>query len=125
MKLAQVIGFRTIRAARNVIPVMERRTLSDVEAIPAIKAAWQVYSQSVYNRVERGIGWILLSIGAMIILFFSGYQIVKGFIEDPSIPLIVKGGILAGVAGVAILLVSVVRERLFVNKRERYREIEK
>ena len=89
------------------------------------KEAWKVYSESVYNRIERGIGWILLSVGAMIILFFSGYQIVKGFIEDPSIPVIVKMGILAGLGGVVILLVSLVRERLFVNKRERYKEIEK
>jgi predicted anti-sigma-YlaC factor YlaD len=89
------------------------------------KEAWKVYSESVYNRVERGIGWILLSIGAMIILFFSGYQVVRGFIEDPSIPIIVKAGILAGLGGGAILLVSVVRERVFVNRRERYKEIEK
>jgi predicted anti-sigma-YlaC factor YlaD len=89
------------------------------------KEAWEVYSESVYNRVERGIGWILLSIGAMIILFFGGYQFVKGFIQDPSIPLIVKAGILLGLGGVVILLVSVVRERVFVSKRERYKEIQK
>jgi predicted anti-sigma-YlaC factor YlaD len=89
------------------------------------KEAWQVYSESVYNRVERGIGWILLSIGAMILLFFAGYNVVKGVIEDPTIPVIVKAGILLGLAGVVILLVSVVRERVFVNKRERYKEIQK
>ena len=89
------------------------------------KEAWEVYSESVYNRVERGIGWILLSIGAMIILFFAGYQIVRGFIQDPTIPLIVKAGILLGLGGVVVLLVSLVRERLFVNKRERYKEIKK
>ena len=89
------------------------------------KEAWKVYSESVYNRIERGIGWILLSIGAMIVLFFSGYQIVKGFIQDPSIPDIVKIGILAGLGGAVVLLVSVARERLFVNRRERYKEIEK
>ncbi len=89
------------------------------------KEAWQVYSESVYNRMERGIGWILLSVGAMIILFFGGYQIVKGFIEDPTIPLIVKAGILLGMGGVVILLVSIVREKVFVGKRERYKEIQK
>jgi predicted anti-sigma-YlaC factor YlaD len=100
--------------------VMRKMTLKQPS-----KEAWQVYSESVYNRMERGIGWILLSIGAMIILFFSGYQIVKGFIEDPTIPVIVKAGILLGLAGVVILLVSVVRERVFVNRRERYKEIQK
>ena len=89
------------------------------------KEAWEVYSQSVYNRMERGIGWILLSIGAMIILFFGGYQFVKGIIQDPTIPLILKAGILLGLGGVVILLVSVIRERVFVNKSERYREIQK
>ena len=87
--------------------------------------AWKTYSESVYNRVERGIGWILLSIGAMIVIFFAGYNMVRGLIQDPTIPLIVKVGILAGLGGIAVLLVSVVRERLFVSKRERYKEIEK
>jgi predicted anti-sigma-YlaC factor YlaD len=89
------------------------------------KEAWEVYSESVYNRVERGIGWMLLSIGAMILLFFAGYEIVKGVIQDPTVPLIVKAGILLGMGGVVVLLVSLVRERLFVNKRERYKEIKK
>jgi predicted anti-sigma-YlaC factor YlaD len=89
------------------------------------KEVWKMYTESVYNRLERGIGWILVSIGAMILLFFAGYQMLKGIIMDPSMPLIVKGGILCGTGGVVVLLVSLIRERLFVNKRERYKEIEK
>jgi len=87
--------------------------------------AWEVYSKSVYNRMERGIGWILFSIGAMILLFFGGYQIIKGIIQDPTIPLIVKTAILLGMGGVVVLLVSVTRERLFVNRSERYKEVQK
>jgi predicted anti-sigma-YlaC factor YlaD len=89
------------------------------------KEVWKVYTESVCNRLERGIGWILVSIGAMIILFFTGYQALKGLILDPGVPLIIKAGILCGLAGVAVLLVSLIRERVFVNKRERYKEIEK
>jgi len=37
-------------------------------------------------RLERRIGWILLSIGAMIALFFGGYKMVAGIIQDPSTP---------------------------------------
>jgi predicted anti-sigma-YlaC factor YlaD len=87
--------------------------------------AWRVYWSSVYNRMERNIGWILLSIGAIIVLFFAGYQILKGMIEDVNTPLILKIGILALIAGLAVLFVSLLRERIFVNKRERYKEIEK
>jgi predicted anti-sigma-YlaC factor YlaD len=89
------------------------------------KEMWQVYSTSVYNRLERRIGWILFSIGAIIMLFFGGYKAIEGIIEDPATPLILKIGILAVLGGVAILLVSVGRERIFVRKRERYKEVVK
>lgn len=89
------------------------------------KEVWKIYTESVYNRLERGIGWMLVSLGAMILLFFAGYQALKGLILDPSVPLIIKAGMLCGLAGVIVLLVSLIRERLFVNKRERYKEIEK
>ena len=86
---------------------------------------WQVYWASVYNRLERRIGWILLSIGAIVLLLFGGYKAVEGIIRDPGIPLLLKSGILLALAGGAVLLVSVLRERLFVRTRERYKEIEK
>jgi predicted anti-sigma-YlaC factor YlaD len=89
------------------------------------KEMWQVYSTSVYNRLERRIGWILFSIGAIIMLFFGGYKAIEGIIEDPTTPLILKIGILTVLGGVAILLVSVGRERIFVRKRERYKEVVK
>jgi predicted anti-sigma-YlaC factor YlaD len=86
---------------------------------------WKVYWSSVYNRLERSIGWIFLSIGAMILLFFGGYKIVEGIIQDANTPLFLKIGILAFMAGIVVLLVSLAREQLFVRKRERYKEIEK
>jgi predicted anti-sigma-YlaC factor YlaD len=86
---------------------------------------WQVYWSSVYNRLERRVGWIFLSIGAMILLFFGGYKMVEGIVVDPTIPLLLKVGILAALAGLVILLVSIGRERLFVRKRERYKEVMK
>jgi predicted anti-sigma-YlaC factor YlaD len=89
------------------------------------KETWQVYWTSIYNRLERRIGWILLSIGAIIMLFFGGYKAIEGVIADPAIPFIVKAGILAAMGGLAILLISVGRERIFVRKRERYKEVVK
>lgn len=89
------------------------------------KEVWEVYWASVYNRLERRMGWILLSIGAMILLFFGGYKAIEGIIQDTTIPIILKAGILALLAGVVVLLVSLIRERFFVRKRERYKEVEK
>jgi predicted anti-sigma-YlaC factor YlaD len=89
------------------------------------KETWEVYWSAVYNRLERRFGWILLSIGGMILLFFGGYKAVEGIIQDSSTPLVLKIGILAALGGVVILLVSLLREQLFVHKRERYKEVEK
>ena len=89
------------------------------------KEVWEMYWSSVYNRLERQLGWILFSIGAIILLFFGGYKAIEGIIQDPTIPALLKAGILAVLGGIVILLVSLVRERFFVRKRERYKEVEK
>ena len=89
------------------------------------KEMWEVYWNTVYNRLERRFGWILLSIGGMILLFFGGYKAVEGIIQDPSTPLLLKIGTLTALGGVVVLLVSLLREQLFVHKRERYKEVEK
>ena len=36
-----------------------------------------------------------------------------------------KVGILVFLAGIVILLVSIIRERIFIRRRERYKEVEK
>lgn len=89
------------------------------------KEIWETYWASVYNRLERGIGWIFLSIGAMILLFFGGFKMVEGIVRDPEIPFLLKLGLLVAMAGIAVLLVSFGRERLFADKRERYKEVQK
>jgi predicted anti-sigma-YlaC factor YlaD len=89
------------------------------------KEVWEVYWSAIYNRLERKIGWILLSIGAMILLFFGGYKAIEGIIQDPSLSFLLKVGILAVLGGVVVLLVSLLREQIFVHKRERYKEVEK
>lgn len=84
---------------------------------------WEGYMDSVYRRVERGIGWILLSIGAVILISTSLWQIVQQLFGDATVPLVVKGGVLALLVGGVILIVSVVREKYFVFKDDPYRDV--
>jgi len=87
---------------------------------------WKRYWSSVYNRIERGLGWIFTSIGAIILLIYGGFKGVEGLIKDPGVALIAKVGILAGIAGLAVLFVSVLRERIFISKTDKYsKEVEK
>lgn len=86
---------------------------------------WETYWSSVYNKLERSVGWILTSIGAIILLFYGGYKAVENIIKNPSIPLFLKIGILSLLLGIVILFVSVLRERIYIRKKERYKEVEK
>ncbi len=81
---------------------------------------WPGYWESVYRRLERGLGWILTSVGAMILLSFGAYTGLSGLYSDPNVSLIVKIGVTAAGLGGIIMLVSFLRERLFARKHERY-----
>lgn len=86
---------------------------------------WQQYWGSIYNRIERGIGWILLSIAGIILITFCGFKTIEEIIYDPDIELIYKIGLLMLIAALAVLFISVLRERLFFWKRDRYKNIDK
>lgn len=86
---------------------------------------WDSYWESLYKKTERGIGWILLSIGAIVVLCFGMYEIFYELFTDPEAPLWLRVGLPIGCVGAAILLVSFARERLFARKRERYSEVER
>ena len=81
---------------------------------------WDKYWVNIYNRIERGIAWIIFSIGCMILITYGLFKAVESIIAEPQLEIIIKIGILAVIAGVVILLVSVARERLFIKKTDRY-----
>lgn len=81
---------------------------------------WEKYWSHLYNRLERGIGWIITSIGAILLLTFAGFQFVKELIRDPELALYAKIGILALILGIVILFVSIIRERIFISKTDKY-----
>ena len=84
------------------------------------------YWSSVYNRLERGLGWILFSLGSIVLLCWGAFTLIEEVIKDPKVPVAVKFGTVAAVFGIVILIVSVARERLSVRKADRYsQEVEK
>jgi hypothetical protein len=84
---------------------------------------WESYWMKVYNRIERKLGWILLSVGATVLLIFGALELVRQIIGDTDMPWWIKGALFAGAAGIVILLFSVIREKVFLHKSERYKEI--
>lgn len=86
---------------------------------------WDEYWSHVYNKIERGIGWIFFSVGAIILLIYAGYALFEEFFFNPAEPLTLKIGVAAGGIGFAILFVSVLREKLMIRKVDKYRSIKR
>ncbi len=84
---------------------------------------WDTYWLRVYNRLERGIGWILLSIGAVILLAYFGVEMIEAILNDPDLALIAKIGLFIILAGFAVLSASVVREKFSSRKHDPYKEV--
>lgn len=86
---------------------------------------WDTYWTSVYSRFERGVGWILLSLGAIVSLSYGLWQVVQEIIADTAIPMAIKAAIFVGMVGAVTLFVSVAREKWFVYRSDPYKDIQR
>ncbi len=86
---------------------------------------WDRYWTSVYNRTERGVGWILASVGAIVLAGYAAWEIVQQILASSGIPWAIKLAIFAVALGGIILVVSVAREKFFTWRKDPYKEIER
>ena len=91
-------------------------TTSAFAATDVPDAAWDDFLDNVYNRLERGTGWAVFLIGAVCLVLFGIYV----FIREPWTSALVKVLFATPVAGLAILFVSVLRQRLENVRTDRY-----
>jgi ferric-dicitrate binding protein FerR (iron transport regulator) len=83
---------------------------------------WDRYWDSAYRRVERGIAWILVSAGAAVLAAYWIWHAVEAFFADTTAPLGLKLAISAVTLGLFILALSVVREKVFMARRDPYQK---
>ena len=84
---------------------------------------WEEYWSVSYNKYERNLGWIMFSVAAILLLIYGGFKMIEEVISDPNIGLLLKGGLLVLIVGLAIMFVSILRERLFIRKKDRYDDV--
>jgi len=106
-----------LQAMKEVTSSMKLRELPD--------QVWERYWEGTYNRLERRVGWILFSVGAALLLAGGLYELALALIHNSSEPWWLRLAIGALSGGFAVLLVSVIRERFFMAKRDPYREVER
>ncbi len=109
--------YETFRKLKEVTGAMKYADIPEV--------VWENYWAGLYRKLERELGWIFLSVGAIILLAFGCYHLVQDFFFDPRQSLVLKIAIGSGLLGLVILLVSVIRERIFAAVRDRYDEVQR
>lgn len=85
----------------------------------------RIYRSSIFHCLVRRIGWILVFIGALMILIQGGYIILEDLSLESPIIFLLKIGLLVVIGGLAILLVSLIRYQFFLYMRIRQEERER
>lgn len=86
------------------------------------KEVWDKYWSRIYNRLERSAGWMIFVLGIIVWVAWGVYC----FVTNPAIKAVEKVIVAAPIIGVLILLISVIRERVYKSKFDKYsREVKR
>jgi hypothetical protein len=86
---------------------------------------WDSYWERIYNRYERGLGWLAVFIGALLLIGYGSIEAVNHFFQDTLTPPVVKYGSAFLIFGIIVLMFSVIREKFFTSKHDKYKEIQR
>lgn len=107
----------------------EMRSLKEVTGSMKLRdfpdEIWEHYWTGTYNRLERRVGWILFSIGVIILLAGGLYHLAISILRGAGEPLWIRIAIAALSSGFAVLIISVLRERIFMHRHDPYREVKR
>jgi uncharacterized membrane protein YcjF (UPF0283 family) len=80
---------------------------------------WDQFRRSALHRAERGIAWGLIAVGAAILAMSALWAWIEAWLSA-DIPWLIKLASGALAVGIALLVVSVLRERWMVSRRDPY-----
>jgi anti-sigma factor RsiW len=81
---------------------------------------WREEMNDSTVTTTRTLGWLLFVVGALAI----GAWVVFAFLSDPGVGLGIKAMFVAFYGGLAVLLISVLRQRLIEHKTDKYKDVE-
>ena len=108
------------RDLKNLENIMKKVQLPDLP-----DAVWDEHWSQVYNRLERGVGYALLSIGAIVLMGYVLFWAVNCWFCDAAVPIVVRAGVGLGCLGIVVLVVSTVREKILMRRFDQYRELQR
>lgn len=110
------------------------RCRREVEEITSIKRAtgelsyqepssleWQLMEQLIFQRISRGLGWVILIVWSVVTLGYGLFQLAV----SPHEPLFEKILVFGIFLGMALLFLSVLSERIRDSRTDRYKGVQK
>jgi anti-sigma factor RsiW len=84
--------------------------------------AWDEFLVRRPHRTERSLGWLLLLCAVALL---GGFLLLRlgALLLVATIPVVLRLGVFVGSVGLLLLLISVLRERSFARKRDRYDDV--
>lgn len=115
---AQLTRRPDLRAEWNRLRRVKEVTVNMEIARPP-EEVWDLYRRSVLHRTERGIAWVLIAVGAGILATVALWAALEEWLSA-QVPVLVRLASGALMIGGALLLVSVLRERWVLARRDPY-----
>ena len=97
--------------------------VSPVEFITPEDKLMDNYWSKPYRKIERKIGIISLLFGFSVLIGFGLIEFGTELWFESNLPVFVKFSIYSAITGVIILVISLLREKLFLRKKQRYSEV--
>ncbi len=107
----------------NIDSLIEEAIMKQKPQLPE-KEEWNYYWIKTYNKIERITSWVLISLGIIMLLTFFIYSLLTTIFQEVEMPIVIKIGLISLILGFIILIISIIREKHYINKKDKYKKEE-
>ncbi len=126
LELEQILkGDAALRREWTQLERVKEVTSTMVMSEPPEEVWDDYWREGVYKRIERGIGWILVTVASLVLVGFGLWQLTDVLLADSDLPGFVKMALFSLLMGGAVLLASVMREKLFMRSKDPYAKVKR
>lgn len=126
LELEQILkGDAALRREWTQLERVKEVTSTMVMSEPPEEVWDDYWREGVYKRIERGIGWILVTVASLVLVGFGLWQLTDVLLADSDLPGFVKMALFSLLMGGAVLLASVIREKLFMRSKDPYAKVKR
>lgn len=83
-----------------------------------------IYFHKFLNKIERATGWFFFVTGLIILTSYGLYELVLAVLRDSQLSIVFKVGIFFVIIGFVVLLFSIIREKIILSRKDKYKGVE-